>query len=128
MRSSAPSFDEYPSLLRSSFKTQLAFAATLLVGLVLRIHDLGRSLWSDEAWVANSVLTDSLSRMFHYDAWLQTTPPLFLVLVRGTVRTLGLSNYTLRAVPFVLSVLAMALFADLCCRIFPKPLALLGTA
>jgi 4-amino-4-deoxy-L-arabinose transferase-like glycosyltransferase len=127
MRLLAPSIDEKSSLLQSSPKTLLAFAVLLLAGVGLRMHDLGRSLWSDEAWVANSVLSDTWSGMFHYPAWLQTTPPLFLVLVRVTVKIFGLSNYTLRAVPFALSVLALILFADLCCRIFSKPLALLAT-
>ena len=76
MKPLAPSPDETPSLVQSSSMTLLAFASVFSVGVGLRFHDLGRSLWNDEAWVANSVLTDTLYRMFHYEAWLQTTPPL----------------------------------------------------
>jgi hypothetical protein len=128
MRLLTSSLDEESSLRQSSWKTLSAFAVVFLAGVGLRIPDLGRSLWSDEAWVANSVLSDTWFGMFHYPAWLQTTPPLFLALVRVSIKLFGLSNYALRAVPFALSVLALALFADLCCRIFPKPLALLATA
>jgi hypothetical protein len=127
MKSSALSRTETGTLFQSSPSTLLGFASVFSVGVGLRAHDVGRSLWNDEAWVANSVLTDTVSRMFHYEAWLQTSPPLFLVLVRIAVRIFGLSNYVLRAVPFVLSILALVLFAELCCRIFPKPLALLAT-
>lgn len=104
------------------------FAVVFLAGLLPRLHDFNRSLWTDESWVANSVLSDTLHRMFYYDGWLQTSPPLFLMLVRYTVKVFGLSNYTLRAVPFVFGIVALLLFAELSCRIFEPPYALLSTA
>jgi uncharacterized membrane protein len=83
-------------------------------GLVLECSSLGRSLWLDEAWVANSISAPSLAGMFYYPAWLQSSPPLFLLLVRAVVAVFGLSNTVLRAVPVamgILAALAMLLFA-----------------
>jgi hypothetical protein len=76
-----------------------------LAGL-LALHGIGRSLWLDEAWVANSAISARWHDVFYYKDWLQTTPPLFLVLVRGAVRLFGLSNSALRAVPFGLFCIA----------------------
>jgi hypothetical protein len=83
-------------------------------GVLQRCSGLGRSLWLDEAWVANSVSAPSLEGMFYYDAWLQSSPPLFLLLVRLTVAPFGPSNTSFRAVPFfmgILAILSMLLFA-----------------
>jgi hypothetical protein len=65
-----------------------------------------RSLWLDEAWVANSIQARSLPGMFYYPDWLQVNPPLFLLLARGAVRVLGASNEAFRAVPLLLAVTA----------------------
>jgi hypothetical protein len=62
---------------------------------------LGRSLWLDEAWVANSIRANSLGEMLWGGAWLQTSPPLFLLAVRGFVQAFGLSTNTLRMVPWL---------------------------
>ncbi len=103
--------------------------AALLVGAALpRLHGLGRGLWTAEAWVANSALADRWADVFHYDAWLQTTPPLFLVLVRATAGALGSSDVVLRAVPFALGVLSVALAAGLARSAFRPPFAMLCAA
>jgi hypothetical protein len=91
--------------------------AVVVVGLFYRLYGIGRSLWIDEAWVANSVLADSWAGMFRYDAWLQTSPPLFLAMVRLTVRMFGLSNASLRVVPFLFSVLSAGVMWVLCRRV-----------
>jgi 4-amino-4-deoxy-L-arabinose transferase-like glycosyltransferase len=95
-------------------------------GVVLRCSGLGRSLWLDEAWVANSVAAPSLRGMFFYDAWLQSSPPLFLMLVRVPVALFGLSNIGFRAIPLlmgILAILSMLLFAA---RILSRQYALLA--
>jgi len=115
-------------LLASSPQVLLGFGVVFLAGLLPRLHDFSRSLWNDDSWVANSVLADTLHGMFYYDRWLQTSPPLFLILARYTVKAFGLTNYTLRAVPFVSGIAALLLFAELSCRIFEPPYALLSTA
>jgi hypothetical protein len=115
-------------LLASSPRMLLCFGVIFLAGLLPRLHDFSRSLWNDDSWVANSVLADTLYRMFYYDRWLQTSPPLFLMLVRYTVKVSGLSNYTLRAVPLMFSIVALLLFAEVSCRILEPAYALLSTA
>lgn len=97
-------------------------------GVIPRLDGFGRSIWTREAWVANSVLTDSLPQMFYYDQWLQTTPPLFLLLVRGSVGLLGLSNYSLRAIPLTFSILTLLAMAALARRVLRPTSAILCTA
>jgi hypothetical protein len=67
-----------------------ATIALLAFILVLGLYGIGRSLWLDEAWVANSINAPALGGMFHYPNWLQTSPPLFLLLARGAVGMFGL--------------------------------------
>lgn len=95
-------------------------------GVVLRISGLGRSLWLDEAWVANSISARSLSGMFYYDDWLQSSPPLFLVLVRATVAVFGLGNTVLRAVPSALGIAATLIMLSFLRRVLSRQYALLA--
>lgn len=97
-------------------------------GVVLRSGSLGRSLWLDEAFVANSVVAKSLAGMFYYDAWLQTSPPLFLLLVRVVVAAFGLSNTVLRAVPAAMGILAALMMLLFAMRIMKRQYALLAWA
>jgi hypothetical protein len=78
--------------------------------------------------VANSATANSLHDMFYYANWLQTTPPLFLCLVRLTVQVFGLSDFSLRAVPVVSAVMALILFARLAGKMLTAPFAVLATA
>jgi hypothetical protein len=103
-------------------------AALLAGGAAARLHGLGRSLWLDEAWVANSVLEPGLVAMLRYEAWLQTSPPLFLLLVRGAVALAGESNAAFRAVPACFSLAGLALFAALARRWLRAPAALAALA
>ena len=89
---------------------------------------MGRSLWLDEAWVANSVLAQSLSGMFYYSGWLQTNPPLFLLAVRGAVRVFGASNTVFRLVPVLLACAAAAGMLAAGLRLLRAPLATLAAA
>lgn len=118
-------------VVQSTSLRWVGYAAALLVaacGLWLRAAYLGRSLWLDEAWVANSVLTGTLSGMFYYDRWVQTTPPLFLLVTRYTVQWLGLSNEVLRAAPVLFSVLAGVVMYALARRLVGRYTALLAWA
>ncbi|HYK87922.1 MAG TPA: glycosyltransferase family 39 protein, partial [Acidobacteriota bacterium] len=115
------------SLLDNPKVSAIVLGLVVLAGIVPRTHHLGRSLWTAEAWLANSTLEDTLPHMFHYQNWLQTTPPLLLLLVRGTVKLFGLSEYSLRAVPFILGILALILVAALSFRAFRPPFAVVCT-
>jgi len=101
----------------------LLLAATLAFGL----FGIERSLWLDEAWVANSVHAPTLREMFYYPGWLQTSPPLFLLLERATIHLFGLSNAALRAVPLTLEMAAVGLFFAAARRVAALPLAVLAT-
>ncbi len=113
--------------LDGGFATWVALALVIVGGTLPRLNHIDKSIWSAEAWVANSVLADSLGQMFYYPAWLQTTPPLFLLLVRGTVHIAGVSVGSLRAVPLGLSVLSLILIAWLSRSILRSPFAVLCT-
>src|SRR5262245_66335876 len=51
----------------------LILCGLLVAGVITRVHLLDRSLWLDEAWVANSIRAASLQQAIYYDDWLQTT-------------------------------------------------------
>lgn len=101
-------------------------AGVALSGIALRLVGLGRSAWLDEAWVANSVDALTWSGMFYYDAWLQTSPPLFLLLERATVGVVGLSVVALRLMPLAAGLAAMALMLPLSRRLLAPRFALLA--
>jgi hypothetical protein len=109
-------------------KTRLAAAGLLFATLLLGLDGIGRSLWLDEAWVANSINAPTLSEMFYYPNWLQSSPPLFLLASRGTVRVLGLSNRSLRVVPLVMALLATLGLFTAATRLQSLPFAALATA
>ena len=85
-------------------------------------------MWLDEAWVANSVLSPSLSGMFYYPDWLQTTPPLFLLLTRGAVHAFGMSNAVFRVVPLAFALVAVASMFAASRRLMSPPFAVLACA
>src|SRR5919108_5000196 len=89
----------------------LALGGLLLAGIMTRVQFLDRSLWLDEAWVANSVLAASLSQAIYYDDWLQTTPPLFVALTRVVTAVFGTSNIAFRALPALSGVVSVLLFS-----------------
>lgn len=88
---------------------------------------LDASLWTDEAWVANSVLTSSVGQMLYYDDWMQSTPPLVLLGMRASVALFGVNELAFRLVPLVGGLISLLLTGILLQRIFSLPLALLGT-
>jgi hypothetical protein len=106
----------------------LATTILLLTVLGLGIYGMGRSLWLDEAWVANSVQTKSLAGMFYYPDWLQVNPPLFLLLARAAVRVLGASSAAFRVVPLSMALVAAASMLAVSRQLLRPSLALLATA
>lgn len=113
-------------LTRARVTIYLIAIGVAAYGALVRCSSLGRSLWLDEAWVANSVLAKSLVGMFYYHSWLQSTPPLFLLLARAVVAVFGLSNAVLRMVPSLMGIFAMLCVALLAANIFLRQYALLA--
>src|SRR5579863_237228 len=95
----------------------------VLAALALGIYGIDRSLWMDEAWVANSVLAPTLSGMFYYPDWLQTSPPLFLLLTRSAVHLFGVSNVSFRLVPLALALVGIAGMIEVSRRLLSAPFA-----
>jgi hypothetical protein len=100
----------------------------LALTLVLGLYGIERSLWLDEAWVANSVNAPTLGGMFYYPKWLQTSPPLFLLLSRAAIRIFGLSTVVLRSVPVLISLVAVWAMLAAARRVVSAPFAVLATA
>jgi hypothetical protein len=113
-------------LARRSITIYIVAIGVALYGLAQRSSGLGRSLWLDEAWVANSVTAPSLKAMFYYDAWLQSSPPLFLLLVRSVVSHLGPSNTVFRLIPFLMGIVAVVSMLVLVARTLSRQNALLA--
>ncbi|MGH9646775.1 MAG: glycosyltransferase family 39 protein, partial [Bryobacteraceae bacterium] len=107
---------------------RFATVALLALTLVLGLYGIDRSLWLDEAWVANSVNAPTLSGMFYYPNWLQTSPPLFLLLSRAAIRIFGLSTVVLRSVPLLISMVAVWAMLGAARRVVSAPFAVLATA
>ncbi len=82
----------------------IAIAALLAAAVAFRTASLDRSLWLDEAWVANSASSETLNEVFSYRGNLQISPPLFLVTVRGSMEAMGRSHAAVRSAPFLLGV------------------------
>lgn len=108
--------------------TSATSAGILATVLGLGLFGIGRSLWLDEAWVANSIRQPTLGGMFFYPHWLQTTPPLFLLLVRAAVRLTKPSNVAFRAIPLLMALAAAGLMLAVARRVIGPRLAALATA
>jgi Dolichyl-phosphate-mannose-protein mannosyltransferase len=110
--------------VRAWFATVALLALTLVLGL----YGIERSLWLDEAWVANSVNAPTLGGMFYYPNWLQTSPPLFLLLAQAVIHVFGLSTVALRSVSVLLSLVAVAAMLSAARRVTSPSFAVLATA
>jgi hypothetical protein len=107
---------------------RISLALLLLSALAIAWFGIERSLWMDEAWVVNSARASSLREMFYYPGWLQTSPPLFLLLERGALSVLRLSNAATRVVPLALQLAAVTLFFTAVRRVAALPVAVVATA
>jgi uncharacterized membrane protein len=104
----------------------LVLGGLLVAGVITRIHLLDRSLWLDEAWVANSIRAPSLHETFYYDDWLQTTPPLFVVFGRLITTVFGTSNVVLRALPAFSGIVSVLLFSFMALRLLKPSFAMIA--
>jgi hypothetical protein len=100
----------------------------IAVCFAARLSLMTRSLYRDEAWVVTSILSPSLRSVFYYEKWVQSTPPLFLLLVRGAVQLFGDSEVALRLVPWLGGVLSVIFVGRTLTRLFPTTLAMLGAS
>ena len=103
-----------------------AYLSILLGALLLGLDGIDRSLWLDEAWVANSVHEPTLGGMFYYPEWLQTSPPLFLLIARLLTHLIGFNTTSLRLISLIFAIIAAAGFLAVLRRVVTAPVALLA--
>src|ERR1044071_3188104 len=96
--------DRYRKLVTGNRVLLIPAILIVLGALIVRLPSLDRSLWQDETWVANSILAESWQDMFYYDAWSQSTPPLFLAIVRAIVSMAGPSDLAFKSWPLAMAV------------------------
>jgi hypothetical protein len=105
-------------------------AAVIAVGAAARLTSyLARfSYWNDEAAVVVNVMRRSWRDLLRPLDFAQAAPPLFLWIERGAYRLFGQGEYSLRAFPLLLALLALPLFAHLAWRLLPPVSAFWATA
>ncbi len=83
----------------------------VLAGFVLRLRQylVNRSLWLDEAMLANNILGRDFAGLFYQLDNNQGAPVGFLLLQKVITLTVGDSEYALRFIPFLAGCLALAL-------------------
>ncbi|MFE4107939.1 glycosyltransferase family 39 protein [Almyronema epifaneia] len=91
----------------------------VLFGMAVRLAHYGsnRSLWIDESFLAANILNRSYGELLSRLDYEQVSPPLFLWLEKLCVQLLGNSEYSLRLLPLVASLVAMGLFYRLADRV-----------
>jgi len=89
-------------------RTQKVLAFLLIAAAAyIRLYNLGdRSLWLDEAWLANAVSEDSLRGVI---ASLKCAPPLFAIVVHYIIDWLGNNEFTLRLLPCLFNISSIIL-------------------
>ncbi|MBW7920424.1 MAG: glycosyltransferase family 39 protein [Anaerolineales bacterium] len=83
----------------------------VLAGLALRLRQylVNRSLWLDEAMLANNILSRDVARLLQPLDNDQGAPIGFLILQKSVTLYLGSSEYALRLIPFLAGCLTLAL-------------------
>lgn len=102
-------------------RRRLALGALLAGAVALRLPGLyGRSLWLDEAWVANLAAAASLGQFWRAVSCMPV-PPLFALGLHGIFLVAGRSAAALRALPLGMSVAAVPMAYVLGRRWFGRP-------
>jgi hypothetical protein len=114
------------SALSEHLCVYLVLSGLFVAAIITRIHLLGRSLWLDEAWVANAIAATSLHEAVYYPEWLQTAPPLFIVLARWTTQLLGTSNVALRILPALAGIVSVLLISRIALRLLRPSFAVIA--
>lgn len=95
-----------------SFLIKIAFWVILAIALGLRIYQfcLGRSLWEDEAHIANNFIGLGYKGLTKPLMNFQSAPVFFLFGVETFTRIFGMNEYALRLYPFLISLSVVPLF------------------
>lgn len=108
----------------------LVMVALVLLGFGLRAVALfsDRSLWLDEAMLALNLVNRSPEQLLAPLDYNQGAPVGFLLAVKGAISVFGLSEWTLRLVPFLASLAGLVGFAWVARRLLSPQAALLAVA
>jgi hypothetical protein len=87
-----------------------------------------RNLWIDEAMLALNLVERSPAGLLEPLGWNQGAPAGFLLLSKLAIEALGPTEFALRLVPFLGSVLGLIAFAWLASQLMPRSAALFGLA
>ena len=107
-----------------------------LLGLFLVIGFLARSiryylcfpLWDDESFLCVNFIGRSYAELLQPLDYHQVAPVLFLWIERASVQIFGFSEYALRLVPFLSSLLSLVLFRHVAQRLLSGPGLLFAVA
>lgn len=118
-----------PHRRTSRFTTAHVLIAVVVLGAGLRTTAMvaGRCLWIDEAMLALNLIERSPAQLFEPLDWNQGAPVGFLLLVKAVLAVIGPSEFGLRFVPFVGSLVGLGLFAWVTRRLLSAPGAILAT-
>ena len=122
--------DKLPGPLHKGWPGSINWIALVLilagVALRLRAYAAPQSLWWDEAMLAENVISRSFSQLFTTLDFHQAAPPGWLILEKTAVVTMGTSEFSLRLIPFIVSIASVPLFWLLARRCLPAVAALVG--
>jgi hypothetical protein len=112
---------KYARLIRVSFFIILA------AGLVLRFYQylMGRSLWEDETHLALNYIKYGYIRLLQPMDFIQAAPLLYNYATKTFGLLFNYSELSLRAVPFISSILTLPLFYYIVLQLTKKPLVAL---
>ncbi len=115
---------------RTARAVTLALIALVLFGAALRVYSYvgNPSLWLDEAALAQNVIGRSFAGLLAPLDRQQVAPLGFLWLEKAAVSLFGASEYALRLVPLLASVVALPLFAIVARRLLAPIAAIFALA
>ena len=110
---------EYPNVI---------FWGLVFFGIVIRVMQYikCRSLRIDEANLALNIINSSMAGLLDSFVDFQIAPFLFLILQKCNIILFGTSEYALRLLPFMFSILGVLLFANLASKVLKKNLPVFG--
>ena len=97
------------AILLNLKSSRLAHTSTLIliIGIILRIHQylMNRSLWLDEAFLALDIKNLGFRELLNPECYGQVAPIGFLLLEKLSATIFGVSELSLRLLPFLSSII-----------------------
>ena len=102
----------------------------VLVGVLARTirYYLCFPLWDDESFLCVNLIDRSFTQLLQPLDFHQVAPVLFLWIERAAVKIFGFSEYSLRLIPFICSIISLFLFRRVAQRLLSGPALLFAVA